>query len=310
MHIGVARAGRRSRLQAARRRRHDARRRRCRSSRSAPSAPARARARPRAASPSSSGTPASASPCVRHPMPYGDLTTQRVQRFERYEDLDAADCTIEEREEYEPHLAEGNRRLRGRRLRARSSRQAEQEADVIALGRREQRHAVLSARRPHRRGRPAPTGPRAALPPGRDEPAHGRRRASSTRSTAPTPERHRRGARLDPHASTRRPTSCSQRRRSTSRATRRDRAASACSSIEDGPTLTHGEMTYGAACSPRRRTAQPSSSTRGRARSARSQRPSRSTRTSAHVLPAMGYGEKQLRGPARDDRAAATRISS
>jgi predicted GTPase len=41
-------------------------------------------------------------------MPYGDLTQQIVQRFARYEDLDAADCTIEEREEYEPHLAEGN----------------------------------------------------------------------------------------------------------------------------------------------------------------------------------------------------------
>src|ERR671935_348300 len=45
---------------------------------------------------------------LRHPMPYGDLTTQAVRRFERYEDLDAADATIEEREEYEPHLAEGN----------------------------------------------------------------------------------------------------------------------------------------------------------------------------------------------------------
>ena len=45
---------------------------------------------------------------LRHPMPYGDLTKQAVQRFARYEDLDADDCTIEEREEYEPHLAEGN----------------------------------------------------------------------------------------------------------------------------------------------------------------------------------------------------------
>jgi predicted GTPase len=45
---------------------------------------------------------------LRHPMPYGDLTKQAVQRFERYEDLEEADCTIEEREEYEPHLAAGN----------------------------------------------------------------------------------------------------------------------------------------------------------------------------------------------------------
>ena len=45
---------------------------------------------------------------VRHPMPYGDLVAQAVQRFETYADLLAADCTIEEREEYEPHLATGS----------------------------------------------------------------------------------------------------------------------------------------------------------------------------------------------------------
>lgn len=44
---------------------------------------------------------------VRHPMPYGDLAKQAVQRFATLADLDAADCTIEEREEYEPHLREG-----------------------------------------------------------------------------------------------------------------------------------------------------------------------------------------------------------
>jgi predicted GTPase len=67
---------------------------------------------------------------LRHPMPYGDLTAQAVQRFERYEDLEAADATIEEREEYEPHIAEGNLVFAGidyeRILRA-----AEKEADVI-----------------------------------------------------------------------------------------------------------------------------------------------------------------------------------
>lgn len=45
---------------------------------------------------------------VRHPMPYGDLERQRVQRFATRDDLDRAECTIEEREEYEPHLAAGN----------------------------------------------------------------------------------------------------------------------------------------------------------------------------------------------------------
>lgn len=45
---------------------------------------------------------------VRHPMPYGHLVDQVAQRFETFEDLTAADCTIEEREEYEPHLAQGS----------------------------------------------------------------------------------------------------------------------------------------------------------------------------------------------------------
>ncbi len=45
---------------------------------------------------------------MRHPMPYGDLARQSVQRFETLEDLAAADCTVEEREEYEPHIAVGN----------------------------------------------------------------------------------------------------------------------------------------------------------------------------------------------------------
>ena len=44
---------------------------------------------------------------VRHPMPYGDLEAQAVQRFETLDDLARARCTIEEREEYEPHLAAG-----------------------------------------------------------------------------------------------------------------------------------------------------------------------------------------------------------
>lgn len=44
---------------------------------------------------------------VRHPMPYGDLSKQVVQRFESIEDLDKYECTIEEREEYEPHIENG-----------------------------------------------------------------------------------------------------------------------------------------------------------------------------------------------------------
>ena len=67
---------------------------------------------------------------VRHPMPYGDLAAQAVQRFATMEDLDKADCTIEEREEYEPHIREGAIVFAGvdyeRILRA-----AEKEADIV-----------------------------------------------------------------------------------------------------------------------------------------------------------------------------------
>ena len=44
---------------------------------------------------------------IRHPMPYGDLAAQAVQRFAVMEDLDRHQCTIEEREEYEPHIRQG-----------------------------------------------------------------------------------------------------------------------------------------------------------------------------------------------------------
>ena len=67
---------------------------------------------------------------LRHPMPYGDLTKQVVQRFASYEDLNAAEPTIEEREEYEPHLAEGNLVFAGVDYAA-ILEAAEQEADVI-----------------------------------------------------------------------------------------------------------------------------------------------------------------------------------
>src|SRR6266508_924618 len=67
---------------------------------------------------------------LRHPMPYGDLARQAVQRFASYDDLDAAECTIEEREEYEPHLADGNLVYAGIDYAA-VLHAAEQEADVI-----------------------------------------------------------------------------------------------------------------------------------------------------------------------------------
>ncbi len=67
---------------------------------------------------------------VRHPMPYGDLAEQAVQRFATYADLDRYHCTIEEREEYEPHLDRGVIVYAGVDYEA-ILRQAEKEADVI-----------------------------------------------------------------------------------------------------------------------------------------------------------------------------------
>jgi len=67
---------------------------------------------------------------IRHPMPYGDLVQQAVQRFADYGDLDKNNCTIEEREEYEPHLDNGVLVYAGVDY-ERILRQAEQEVDLI-----------------------------------------------------------------------------------------------------------------------------------------------------------------------------------
>jgi predicted GTPase len=67
---------------------------------------------------------------IRHPMPYGDLVAQAVQRFAEYADLDKHDCTIEEREEYEPHIDNGVLVYAGVDY-ERILRQAEGEADII-----------------------------------------------------------------------------------------------------------------------------------------------------------------------------------
>jgi len=67
---------------------------------------------------------------IRHPMPYGDLRKQIVQRFATYEDMDRHECTIEEREEYEPHIDRGNVVYAGVDY-EKILREAEKEADII-----------------------------------------------------------------------------------------------------------------------------------------------------------------------------------
>ncbi len=67
---------------------------------------------------------------IRHPMPYGDLVKQKVQRFADYDDLDKYECSIEEREEYEPHLDNGIIVYAGVDYEA-ILREAEKEVDIV-----------------------------------------------------------------------------------------------------------------------------------------------------------------------------------
>ncbi len=69
---------------------------------------------------------------IREPMPYGDLIQQNIMRFEKYEDLDKYNCTIEEREEYEPYIEQGLVIFSGVDY-EKIIREAEKEADVIVF---------------------------------------------------------------------------------------------------------------------------------------------------------------------------------
>jgi predicted GTPase len=229
---------------------------------------------------------------LRHPMPYGDLTKQAVQRFERYEDLDAADCTIEEREEYEPHLAEGNLVFAGIDYGAILAR-AEAEADVIVWDGgnndtpfiRPDVHLVVCD--PHRPGHelryhPGETNLRMAdvcvvnkvdtAPPEGVEAV-----LASIQEVNP-------GAVIVRAAS---PFVVEDGGSDEIRGKR-------VLAVEDGPTLTHGEMTYGAAVLAARQhgaaeLVDPRPFAVGSIREALEAYPH-----VAGLLPAMGYGRRQM----------------
>jgi predicted GTPase len=229
---------------------------------------------------------------LRHPMPYGDLTKQAVQRFERYEDLDAADCTIEEREEYEPHLAEGNLVFAGIDYAAILSR-AEEEADVIVWDGgnndtpfiRPDLHIVVVD--PHRPGHelryhPGETNLRMAdvcvvnktdtAPP------------EGVEAVLDSIHRVNPGAEIVRAAS---PFFVEGGRADEIRGKR-------VLAVEDGPTLTHGEMTYGAAVLAAKQhgaaaLVDPRPFAVGSIAETFEQYPH-----VAGLLPAMGYGRKQM----------------
>jgi predicted GTPase len=181
---------------------------------------------------------------LRHPMPYGDLSRQAVQRFARYEDLDAAECTIEEREEYEPHLAEGNIVFAGIDYEA-ILRQAESEADVILWDGgnndtpfiRPSLHVVVAD--PHRPGHelryhPGETNLRMAdvCVVNKVDTAT----AEGVAAVVDSVKRHNSRAAIVLAAS---PIEVEENGEKV--------AGKRVLAVEDGPTLTHGEMPYGAA---------------------------------------------------------------
>jgi len=228
---------------------------------------------------------------LRHPMPYGDLTKQAVQRFERYEDLEAADATIEEREEYEPHLAEGNIVFAGVDYAA-ILEQAEQEADVIVWdgGNNDtpfihpSLHIVVVD--PHRAGHEL------RYHPGEQNLRMADVCVVNKIDTAP-PEGIEAVLEsiknVNPKARIVRAASPFEVEKDT-----HEIAGKRVLAIEDGPTLTHGEMSYGAAVLAAKQ---------GGAASLVDPRPfavgsiKETFAKYPHVtnlLPAMGYGRKQM----------------
>ncbi|MGC9336089.1 MAG: cyclic 2,3-diphosphoglycerate synthase [Anaerolineae bacterium] len=228
---------------------------------------------------------------VRHPMPYGNLVAQKVQRFAEYADLDKHRCTIEEREEYEPHIDRGVTVYAGVDYEA-ILRQAEHEADIIVWDGgnndlpfyRPDLHIVVAD--PHRAGHelryyPGESNLRAA-----DVVVINKVDTADLSDIAQVRENVREvnpGAVIVEAASpifVEDPGAIQGKR---------------VLVIEDGPTLTHGEMAYGAGVVAARRygaaaIVDPRPYAVGSIAETFEKYP-----TTGAVLPAMGYGEDQIR---------------
>ena len=228
---------------------------------------------------------------LRHPMPYGDLRKQAVQRFERYEDLEAADATIEEREEYEPHIAEGNLVFAGIDYGAILAR-AEQEADVVVWdgGNNDipfihpDLHLVVVD--PHRPGHEL------RYHPGETNLRMADACVVNKIDTAPEEgvEAVLQSIRFaNPDAAIVRAASPFEVEQDTHQI-----AGKRVLAIEDGPTLTHGEMTYGAAVLAAKaggasELVDPRPFAVGSIKETFAKYPHMT-----QLLPAMGYGRKQM----------------
>jgi predicted GTPase len=228
---------------------------------------------------------------VRHPMPYGNLARQAAQRFASYDDLEAADCTIEEREEYEPHLARGVLVFAGVDY-ERILRLAEREVDLILWDGgnndlpfyRPNLHIVVVD--PHRPGHEMAYHPGEANVRMADVIVINK---VDTASEEGVLEVRANLARLNPQATV---------IEAASPIFVEDPAAirgKRVLVVEDGPTLTHGEMAYGAGwVAARRFGAAEIVDPRPYAVGSIAQTYARFPTTGA-VLPAMGYGNGQVR---------------
>jgi predicted GTPase len=228
---------------------------------------------------------------IRHPMPYGDLRRQGVQRFATLADMDLHECTIEEREEYEPHVVAGNVIYAGVDYEA-IVREAEKEADVILWdgGNNDfpfyRADLTITVFDPHRAGHEL------AYYPGEVN-LHLTDVAVINKMETATPEgielvrenirRHRPDAIIVEGAS---PVTVSD-----PAAIRGKRVLV----VEDGPTLTHGGMKYGAGIVAARKhgaaeLVDPRPYLVGELRSTFETYPDIGS-----LLPAMGYGGQQVR---------------
>ncbi len=228
---------------------------------------------------------------IRHPMPYGDLVKQAVQRFADYSDLDKHECTIEEREEYEPHLDNGVIVYAGVDY-ERILRQAEQEVDIILWdgGNNDfpfyQDDLAIVVADPHRPGHevryhPGETNVRRAD-------VFVINKVDTASPDAVIAVRESLSA-LNPKATI--IEGASPLFVDHPEAIRGKRVLV----IEDGPTLTHGEMAYGAGwVAARRFGAAEIVDPRPFAVGSIAATYQKYT-TTGPILPAMGYGEEQMR---------------
>jgi predicted GTPase len=237
---------------------------------------------------------------IRHPMPYGDLAKQAVQRFETYEDLARHEVTIEEREEYEPHIDAGRIVYAGVDYEA-ILRQAEQEADVVIWdgGNNDlsfyEPDLLITVVDPHRpdhalRYHPGETNVRMA-----DAILINK---VDTASLEGVEIARRIAAELNPDALV--IEGASPLFVEDGDAIRGKRVLV----VEDGPTLTHGEMAYGAGWVAARRygaaeIVDPRPFAVGSIADTYAKYP-----TTGDILPAMGYGEKQVEELAETIRAS------